>query len=398
MKHCSSIGLLVLIGCMFTPAQTAAPDCSSTNQLLSWLRQIQSEVVLASPNYNKPSGGWGVCETTWGNDGTCCNISQLNYLWRARLIYNEMYTISNFVSYLRYQQNNLKKLKEIAGGVNFKAKIDATIADPSSDFKGMTAEQAKATIQKIDNWDTDLKSFKDKANYCINATNNAKSAIICWGCQSGSYFEHFVYPQPNNPSYSYSTLGYMFQSGTCNTVLEYCIPVWSFMFNIQAQIVIALEVRKKDRGGSTDSAIGGSTLPKNKSFGEVLGLFTACPNTTIGANCTQDILDTICGLFVSFKQSHQIPQLTDRTDIAKAVSTRLLQTGWPNEGLGAVSSVTLSGIKLDSESKPFTSSNDVDMTILDPIPLASNTTRAVRSNANTLMFGLLSLVGCILYI
>jgi len=277
-----------------------------------------------------------------------------------------------FMDGVKKFMDNSRKLKENAGGAMVKEKVEAAKADANIDLKGLTGDQAKAIVTKLDNLGEQLKTFKDKADACFKATNAVRTNIFCTGCQVGTGF-----------TLTNNDLTYTFETGTCNAALEVCVPVWSFMFDLQAQMLIAHEVKRKEKGAptSTEKPKGVPQIPRGKDFGALSTYFTKCATGKVTADCLQADLDTLCGIFISFKKPEPLAAPPADADIGVATGARLLQDASANDGTGSAGN---NGIKLNVEATALADTG-VD---------ASNTGGSTTSGSsgNILMVGLLSLV------
>lgn len=345
----TSLCLLVIGAALVVPSMAAAPDCTDTNNFVKWLKVAHPDAVSATA-LTAPAAGWEVCTTTWGTDGTCCNVEKLKGAFN-KIAGDVKKGWGEFISGFKKFKDASKKVKEGAGGADVKTKVEGA-KTKGGEFNGLTSDQAKAIMEKIDTLDAQLKTFKEKADVCFKAANEVRSNIFCSGCQTGTGF-----------SMSGSDLTYTFVSTTCNTALEACVPVWSLMFNLQAQMQIAVEVRRTERG-SGDKPKGPPKLPRGKSFGELATLFTSCPNGKVeaGSTCTQENLDTLCGLFVSFKKPEPIAKPADDTDLQNgappaAPPARLLQSTTEDDGTGVAAA---GGLTLNKEKKPLTADVSID--------------------------------------
>lgn len=364
MKLTTTTLCLLVIGAALVAPTFAAPDCTAANPFLTWLKEKNADAVLASA-LARPAVGFEVCDTTW-TEGTCCDVTKLKGAFN-RVAGDVKKGWGEFMDGFRKFKDASKKVKEGAGGADVKAKVDAAKAK-DGDFQGMTSDQAKAVMDKIDTLDAQLKTFKETADKCFKAANEVRSNIFCSGCISSAGFTS-----------GQSGLTYTFTSGTCNAALEACVPVWSLMFNLQAQMQIAVEVRRTS-GAATDKPKGPPKIPRNKSFGDLATLFTSCPNGKAEGSCTQDNLDTLCGIFVSFKKPEPIAKPADDTDLKNgAPPARLLQGDTTDDGTGAVAQ---SGLVLNKEKKPMSADVSID---------ASQTGEAAKSG-NILIVSLLGLV------
>lgn len=345
----TSLCLLVIGATLVAPSMALTPDCTDANHFVKWLKGVQAEAVSATA-LTAPAAGWEVCSTTWGNDGTCCNVDKLKGAFN-KIAGEVKKGWGEFINGFKKFKDASKKVKEGAGGADVKTKVDGAKAK-GGDFNGLTSDQAKAIMEKIDTLDAQLKTFKEKADTCFKAANQVRSNIFCSGCQTGAGF-----------TLNGADLTYTFVSATCNTALEACVPVWSLMFNLQAQMQIAVEVRRAEKG-SGDKPKGPPKLPRSKSFGDLATLFTSCPNGKVeaGVPCTQDNLDTLCGLFVSFKKPEPIAKPADDSDLqngapADAPPKRLLQSSTETDGTGVAGA---GGISLNKEQKPMTADVSID--------------------------------------
>jgi hypothetical protein len=373
-----SICLLALSICLIAPIQTATPDCTDANNFWKWLKTKQANATLTTANTARPQTGWEICDTTWGADGTCCDLTNLKDTFK-KVAGDVMKSWKDFMDGFKKFKDNSKKLKEAAGGADVKGKVDkAKAADSSSyDFNGMSSDQAQAVMNKIDTLDDQLKTFKDKANACFNASNAVRASVFCSGCQTGTGF-----------SLTNNALTYTFKTGTCNAALEACVPVWSLMFNLQAQMVVAVQIRNKDKG-SKDKPKGPPPLPKNKNFGEMATLFTNCATGKVEGTCTQANLDTLCGMFISFKNAEPIAKPADDTDMSNAqppadAPKRVIQSTSTDDGTG-VSDPT-AGIVLNAEMKTIPTGVAVDAATM------GQDTSTTSSNGNILILSLLALL------
>lgn len=366
--------MLIIGAALVAPTFAATPDCSGTNNFLAWLKVKKADAVLAAALTTRPTTGWEVCDTTWGTDGTCCDVTKLKGAFNG-VAGDVKKGWGQFMEGFKKFKDASKKVKEGAGGADVKTKVDgAKTKDATADFKGLSGDQAKAIMDKIDTLDAQLKTFKDKADLCFKAANQVRSNIFCSGCQTGTGF-----------TLNGADLTYAFVSGTCNAALEACVPVWSLMFNLQAQMQIAVEVRRVE-AKTGEKPRGPPKIPRGKSFGDLATLFTGCPNGKVETGCTQENLDTLCGIFVSFKNPEPIAKPADDNDLnngappAAPPAKRLLQTtGTENDGTGAVSQT---GLQLNKEQKPMTADVSID---------ASQTGEAAKSG-NILIVSLLGLV------
>lgn len=367
MKTIGVVCLLLLSASVLSQSSVNV-DCSDTNKFLVWLKTKNSDTVLATPNTSKPAAGWGACEQTWGTAGTCCDATKLKGAFKP-MAEEIKKGWGKFMDSVKKFMDNSKKLKENAGGDRVKEKVDAAKSDSKIDLKGLNGDQAKAISAKMDNLGQQLKTFKDKADKCMKATVAVRTNIFCAGCQSGNGF-----------SLTGSVLSYTFESGSCNAALEACIPVWSFMFDLQAQMLIAHEVKRKERG-SGEAPKGVPKIPKGLDFGALATLFTNCATGKAEGSCTQANLDSICGSFISFKKPEPLATAPEDSDLNTAAGSRLLQnTENPDDGAGAAAN---GGIRLNRDSAALA---DVSVD-------ASNTGSSNQNNSgNILMVGILSLV------
>jgi hypothetical protein len=368
MKLTTSIVCLLAVSvCLVAPTQAVTPVCSDTNPFWTWLKSLQADAVLSTANTTRPTAGWEVCDTTWGTDGTCCDLSKLKENFK-KVAGQVMKGWKDFMDGFKKFKDNSSKIKQAAGGADIKTKVDsAKAAAPALDFNGMSGEQAQAVMNKIDTLDEQLKTFKSKADACFNASNAVRGSLFCSGCQSGTGF-----------TFATNVLTYTFQTGTCNTALEACVPVWSLMFNLQAQMAIAVQVRNKEKG-NTDKPKGPPALPKGKNFGQMATIFTNCPNGKVEGTCTQADLDLLCGMFISFKNAEPIAKPADDTDMSNAQpgttttpaapAKRVLQTTTADDGTGTGAA---SGIKLNAETKMIPSGVAVDATTMGQDTAASH--------------------------
>lgn len=365
----TSLCLLIVGAALVAPTFAATPDCTASNPFYAWLKGKNPDAVLAAANTTRPSTGWEVCDTTWGTDGTCCDITKLKGAFN-QIAGDVKKGWGEFMSGFKKFKDASKKVKEGAGGADVKTKVDGAKAkDATADFQGLNGDQAKAIMDKIDTLDAQLKTFKEKADTCFKAANQVRSNIFCSGCQVGTGF-----------TLTGADLTYTFQTTTCNAALEACVPVWSLMFNLQAQMQIAVEVRRVE-AKTGEKPKGPPKIPRGKSFGDLATLFTACPNGKVESGCTQDNLDTLCGIFVSFKKPEPIAKPADDSDLKNgAPPARLLQTSTENDGTGAVGQA---GLQLNKEQKPMTADVSID---------ASQTGEAAKSAGNILIVSLVGLV------
>ena len=365
----TSLCLLIIGAALVAPTFAATPDCNTaTNLFLAWAKERNAESVLTAANTARPGTGWEVCDSTWGTDGTCCVVDKLKGVFN-KVAGDVKKGWGEFMDGFRKFKDASKKVKEGAGGADVKAKVDGAKAkDATADFKGLSSDQAKAIMDKIDTLDTQLKTFKETADKCFQAANQVRTSIFCSGCQVGTGFTNGA-----------TGLTYTFQTGTCNAALEACVPVWSLMFNLQAQMQIAVEVRRAN-GNTTEKPRGPPPkMPKNKSFGDLATLFTACPNGKIEGTCTQENLDTLCGIFVSFKKPEPIAKPADDTDLKSGAPPARLLQDTTDDGTGTSGQA---GIQLNKESKPMTADVSID---------ASQTGEAAKSG-NILIVSLVGLV------
>lgn len=362
----TTLCLLVIGAALVAPTFAAAPDCTTANNpFLAWLKERNADAVLAA-SLARPAAGFEVCDTTW-TEGTCCDVTKLKGAFN-KVAGDVKKGWGEFMDGFRKFKDASKKVKEGAGGADVKAKVDGAKAkDPTADFQGLNGDQAKAIMDKIDTLDAQLKTFKETADKCFKAANEVRSNIFCSGCISATGFTTGA-----------SGLTYTFQTTTCNAALEACVPVWSLMFNLQAQMQIAVEVRRAN-GNTTDKPKGPPKIPRGKSFGDLATLFTACPNGKVEGTCTQDNLDTLCGIFVSFKKPEPIAKPADDTDLKNGAPPARILQDTTDDGTGAVGQA---GLQLNKEKKPMTADVSID---------ASQTGEAAKSG-NILIVSLVGLV------
>lgn len=304
---------------------------------------------MAAPKTDRPATGWEVCDTTWGTTGTCCDIAKLKSAFNSRTM-----EIANgwqrFITGLGKFRSAIARLKDARGtNANAKTNLQAMSTDTANyNLQGLTADQASAVVSKLDTLDTDLATFKTSATTCFQATKKIRGAIFCSGCLNGNGF--------TKPA---SDLVYTFKSGTCNDAIKACAPIWNFMFNIQAQLTLAVQLKRKAKNGS-GTPPNPPKLPKSKTFGDLASYFTDCPTGELTGACTQAKLDQICGTFISFKNPEALADQPSTTDLGTATASRLLQTQTGSADDGTGSSDPNSGIVLNAETNPVTSSTSVD--------------------------------------
>lgn len=362
MKTTSKLVTLLLIGtCLFggLHAQALGPsaDCSSANLFLTWLDTVVPGAKLSAVNTTRPTGGWEVCDTTWGTTGTCCDVTKLKSAFNKRTT-----EIKNgwqrFITGLGKFRSAIARLKA-ARGTNAKANLQAMSADSANyNLQGLTADQAETVVNKLDTLDTDLTTFRSKAAACFEATKKIRGAIFCNGCLNGASF--------SKPA---SDLVYTFRTGTCNDAIKACAPIWNFMVNIQSQLVLAVELKRKSKNGAGTRPTA-PKVPKSKLLGNLVTQLADCPTGELSTSCTQTKLDEICGTFISFKNPETVAEEPNTTDLSTATAARLLQAspsggetaaaGSADDGTGSASANA--GISLNAETKPVADSTSVDAT------------------------------------
>lgn len=375
-KSTSSILLIVAVACLLAPAFSATPDCTAGNPFYTWLKGEFPDAALAAANTARPTTGWEACDDTWGTDGTCCDLSKLKDSFK-KIAGGVKKGWDDFMQGYKQFKDMSKKVKDAAGGANAKAKFEGMKGDAAYDLKGLSSDQAQAIVNKIDTLEADLKTFKDKADACFKASNNIRSNIFCSGCQTGTGFSNV------NGADGKQALSYTFKSGTCNDAIAACVPVWSFMFNMQAQMLLAVQAKRKDNGGKGDAPKGPPTVPRGKSFGDLATFFTNCPDGKVSTTCTQDNLDNLCGIFISFKKPEPIAKPMDSTDAATAAPpARLLQaaTASTDDGTGTTSA---SGLTLNKETKTLSSGLTID---------ASTTGSSTSNSGNILLVSFIAMI------
>lgn len=350
-------------------SQTANCD-PTTNKFLAWFTSAAAGVSAEDPSLTKPqakSGDWPICATTWGTEGTCCDPTKFQTAYK-KIIDTHVTEWGKFIAGVKKYVANKDKLKQVAGGADVKTKFEAVDA---ANKDGLTSDQAKAFVDKLDTIKDDITTFKAKALDCFKATNVLRTNVFCVGCQNSAGIS-----QPASVMFA------RFVSGTCNTAVKACAPVWSFMFGLQAQLKVAYEVRRKEKSGN--AATGFSKFPNAKTFGDIATLVSNCATgEVVSGKCTQANLDEFCIAFFNFKKVEPVIVAPVDADITYASTTSRLLQGPDVDG-----SLTLDsdGLELNKQttvvSEPTTQidvskTGELDAT---PTPTPNNTQQSTSGN------------------
>ena len=359
------------------PAATS--DCSTNNLFLTWLETVEPGEKLPAANTARPSGGWPICDNTWANRGTCCDVEKLKSAFNKRttLIKDGWQKFIAGLAKFRRAVNMMRA----TGGANRKQLLQSMSGDTNYDLDRLTSDQADTLMARLDTFEADLATFKGNATTCFSAAARARTSIFCSGCNIGTHFT-----LRNNE------LTYKFRSETCNSVSLVCLPVWRFFFNVQAQLLVAVHLKRKTKNGAGVKP----SFPKiatSESYGRLTGYLNEdCAKGEASFGCTGVALDRLCSIFVTFKNPECLMITPNTRDITTASSARLLQTGgFTSESSGSTpasddgtGSLDYSkGINMTAEAAPISTAVTVDATFAGEDAPASQ-----RSQGNLLACGL----------
>lgn len=308
--------LLLVSSCMVN-AQTV---CDKDSGFLKFLESLQAGTVAVTA---KPqSGGWTVCAKVFADSAnTCCDPVKLKLAFKtaAESVKAEW---GKFIEGVARYKNSAMAIKIVAGGdaVQTKAQEVATNLD------SITADQAKAIVGKLDSINDDITTFKTKAAACFAAANIARTNIFCAACAKSDQLA------------GTTDVTFKFKSGSCAALFDSCHPVWSFMFNLQAAVKVAYEVKRGKTRTAAEAPKGVPAVPSGSKLGDIQSRFSKCASGKAGqGTCTTAEVDAICKDFLNFKKAEPFATAPNNDDLTQAADAPGMSSPG-STGSGSVSS------------------------------------------------------------
>lgn len=369
MKLSSKTCIVLFLLAASVLTENLTPTCApATDVFLKYLNTLQTGAAVDTA-VSKPNSGWTVCEVSWGTGKTCCDATNLKLAFKkeadkAKTAWN------SFAIGIKKFKDAATKLKTAAGTV-----ASATTA-AKANFAGLSDSQGQAMVDKLGTINAEIDAFKMKASDCFKATNKARSNLFCEGCTNLAFFTQ---AQTSDP------LKFTFKTETCNAVVAACVPVWSFILNLQGALTVAHAVR---RGGGATAPAGIPKFAGSTTYGQVATLLGKCPTGAVyAADCTQANLDSICAAFFNIKLAEPIvkaPEDTDITAASPATTARILQTG-SEDGTGAADADATKGVVLNAANTMILEDATIDVSAVEgtPVPTGGNNTSTGANNTST---------------
>lgn len=328
MKSSLVIFTVLLLSSLASTQTVATPACvtdatkQDVNYFLAWLSQASSGSVLSAVTQSTAD----VCKDDWAQ-GTCCDAAKVKAFFeeKAKGFKNAwgklMSGANKFKGQIKKYLTAVTKKTEVATALNTANQKRPTKQSPT----GMTGDQAAAFLEKISNYETDLKQFKETSGReCFKAIHPYRGKIWCAGCSAVGH-QYFT----QGPAFK-------FNSGTCNTLVQQCAPAWAFIAKLQIYhtLLAELQVAKKGKGSEKDSskAFFAGILPS-----VVADLIAKCPTGKVENTCTQDDLDKYCQANLSFSEAEpaaQEPTIEASAEFEVTDARRLQTTGVTTTGSG----------------------------------------------------------------
>ena len=371
MKGITSILLIFVISSSSVLTQATTPMCvidtaqNGVNYFLKWAAEKNSAAVSSSIlAYTNTTG---ICYNEWKDQGTCCDVAKVKEVFDGK--------VKSFMDSIKRFMDSVKKIFEKKGTFEkaankpdeMKAKLEeAKQKNPdrlnNDTGLGMSPEEGKKKLEEFGKSIKDkVDNFKTKAPECFKMANGYVGKIFCEGCSAVGYLKFAAGPS------------YLFQSGSCNSLIEKCINVWGLMSEIQIVVSLMGTIAQVKSNNQTMP-----TKPPKKMFlkgpspKDIDMAFKNCTNGKVENNCTQTTLDMICTSFLSFAQpppAGEVPTADLGAVDQGAPTTRILQTTESdNAGTGTTSS---NGISLQS-STSLTSSESIDTTSISTSSVSQN--------------------------
>ncbi len=339
MKSSLVIVTVLLLSSLVSSQAAATPSCitdtaqANVNYFLVWLNQASSGTVLSSSTASTAE----LCKEDWAQ-GTCCDATKVKAFFdsKAKGFKNAwgklMSGANKFKGQIKKYTAVVAKKTEIATALNAANLKRANKQSPT----GLTGDQAAAFLEKLANYETDLKQFKEgSGKKCFKAIHPYRGKIWCAGCSAVGY-QYFT----QGPAFK-------FNSGTCNSLVEQCAPAWAFIAKLQIYhtLLAELQVAKKGKGSERDSskAFFAGILPS-----VVADLITKCPAGKVEGTCTQDDLDKYCQANLSFSEPEPAAQDTaiEESPEVEVTDARRLQTATTVSTSGSAQIVSQGGVAL----------------------------------------------------
>lgn len=337
--------LLVLSTGIMCQAVSDPVDCNKNSRpFLSYLDSLEPGTVSETP-LPRTVGGWTVCTRSWGNS-TCCDSAKLRIAYK-KVVEPIRDSWQNFLNTIVKFKNIAEKLRIAAGGDDSENRAEQV----KHNLRGLSKEQAKFIVDRMASIFTLFQNQIYEIDSCFSSTNLLRTNFFCAACQGS---QSFFIDQNSNLKANGN-----FQSNSC-------IKVWKLMFEMQAGLLIAHEVK---RGATGSPPVGIPTLP-GIQFGEMYDLFSKCPDGATTPSCSWDELNKIGRIYFNFKRAEPIVVPMNDQDLLVVNSSRLLQTVTEDGTLVAGSATTFfQGEFSEMESIRINAGNSS----LSPFPHANNT-------------------------
>lgn len=355
---------------MSTATQVQAIMCDKTKLGLKYLETWQAGTVVPTM---KGSSDWTVCKNMYGMAvESCCEPTMLKMSF-MKLAQTVKMSWDKFLGDVSKFRMSAAKIKAAAGGSDAMNKAEMY----KDRLMGLTGAQAQAIVNRLDAVSDYIGMLKDKASGCFMAANVARTNILCAACQnSDQIMESMTYP---------GDIVFKYKAGSCNALVEACYPVWDYMLKMQAQVLIAHEIKRGSGGSATK---GTPKLPGTMTYGALYTINAKCTTGKVVASmCEQADIDNICHANLNFHAPEPIGMGVNTDDFNMA-SARLL-AATVNGGTGTV---TMSGgIDLMAETMAIDTTTMIDASKVGDMTSNGNMNNN-QSSGNILM---LSLVGMI---
>ena len=278
------ISLLAIgsIYCQTTGTSTSSgSSCSTTSKFLRMLRNMNQSIVLTAP---LTSTSFKICSEVWSTSGTCCDVDALNSAFDKKMIEGQKGGYDKFIGGLKNVGQGLEKIMQtISNKDELRATLDKLYTANSTQFNGMTVDQAVDILAESKTFKADVQTFKTDGKKCFEAIKENAGKIFCYGCAAIS---ETALDNADGSS--------LITQKSCDNLLTTCISTWNFIFRIGGMMQVISILNKNLKADAPAPRVQDKKGFGGVSPSDMLKSYSACSVSLTDAACTEVLRTNLC--------------------------------------------------------------------------------------------------------
>lgn len=278
-------------------------------QTLQWLSKKGITI-----NANPDTSATTICKGAFANGGSCCSIDSLQkYIITANG--NVVGKWNSFVAKIAKVRgkfmNGLKVIRNKMNAADVVNKIGFILKNPKIALKfaaaqalaPQTAEDIAQIKSWIDDFETNLATFKTQGKECFNLLKTFRANLFCTACQfnAGNYVQ----------SQTSTDVKFNINADDCKTIVQTCWPVWKFNFQMISLMQYVNLLRAKGKGDAADNKFASQFSATTTVINDIKDTYRRCNQTatkditcnTMGTSLTNtDHINRFCTTMITINK------------------------------------------------------------------------------------------------